>query len=77
MVLLSNVGLVELCSVRLDIVLILKQDRCTVCTERTIGSQIVFDAPDGLVSDMGRVESHFSPFGDNVSVSARQVHRFH
>jgi hypothetical protein len=77
MVLLSNVGLVELCSVRLEIVLILKQDRCTVCTERTIGSQIVFDAPDGLVSDMGRVESHFSPFGDNVSVRGRQVHRFH
>jgi hypothetical protein len=52
-------------------VLILTQDRCTVCTERTIGSQIVFDAPDGLVSDMGRVESRFSPFGDSVSVSAR------
>jgi hypothetical protein len=74
MVLLSDVGLVVLCSVRLEIVLILRQDRCTVCTESTIGSQIVFDAPDGLVRDMGRVESHFSPFGDSVSVSARQVH---
>ena len=30
-----------------DIVLILKQDRCTVCVERTIGSEIVLDAPDG------------------------------
>ena len=30
-----------------DIVLILKQDRCTVCVEPTIGSEIVFDAPDG------------------------------
>ena len=30
-----------------DIVLILTQDRCTVCVERTIGSEIVFDAPDG------------------------------
>ena len=29
------------------IVLILTQDRCTVCVERTIGSEIVFDAPDG------------------------------
>jgi hypothetical protein len=76
MVLLSDVGLGELCSVRLEIVLILTQDRCTVCTERTIGSQIVFDAPDGLVSDMGRVESGFSLFGDSVSFSARQVHRF-
>ena len=30
-----------------DIVLTLKQDRCTVCVERTIGSEIVLDAPDG------------------------------
>jgi hypothetical protein len=77
MVLLSDVGLVELRSVCLEIVLILTQDRCTVCTERTIGSQIVWDAPDGFVSDMGRVESRFSPFGDSVSVSARQVHGVH
>jgi hypothetical protein len=25
---------------------ILMQDRCTVCTERTIGHKIVLDAPD-------------------------------
>ena len=30
-----------------DIVLILTQDRCTICVERTIGSEIVLDAPDG------------------------------
>ena len=30
-----------------DILLILRQDRCTVCVERTIGSEIVLDAPDG------------------------------
>jgi hypothetical protein len=77
MVLLSDVGLVELCSVRLEIVLILTQDRCTVCTRRTIGSQIVFDAHDALVSDMGRVEFCFSLFGDSASVSARQVHGLH
>jgi hypothetical protein len=77
MVLQSDVGVVELCSVRLEIVLILTQDRCTVCTKRTIGSQIVWGAPDGLVSDMGRVEFCFSPFGDSVSVSAREVHDLH
>jgi hypothetical protein len=77
MVLLSDVGLVELCLVRLEIVLILTQDRCTVHTRRTTGIQIVFDAPDTLVSDMGRVESRFSPFGDRASVSARQVHGLH
>ena len=27
--------------------LILMQDRCTVCTERTIGLEIILDAPDG------------------------------
>jgi hypothetical protein len=55
----------------------LTQDRCMVCTKRTIVSQIVWDPPDVLVSDMGRVESHFSPFVDSVSVSARQVHGLH
>jgi hypothetical protein len=31
----------------LETVLILMQDRCTVCAERTIGSYIILDAPDG------------------------------
>ena len=30
-----------------DIVLILTQDRCTVCVKRTTGSEIVLDIPDG------------------------------
>ena len=30
-----------------DIVLILMQDRCTYYVERTIGSEIILDAPDG------------------------------
>jgi hypothetical protein len=34
-------------SVRLEIVLILTQDSCTVCAERTTGSAIVLDAPEG------------------------------
>jgi hypothetical protein len=28
-------------------VLILTQDRCTVCAERTMGLEIVLDAPNG------------------------------
>ena len=56
----------------LDIVLILMQDRCTVCVEHTIGSDIILDAPDGILGDMGHVESHFIPFGDSfVSVQDR------
>jgi hypothetical protein len=34
-------------SIRLEIVLILTQDWCMICNERTTGSVIVLDAPDG------------------------------
>jgi hypothetical protein len=37
----------KLISVCLDIVLILTQNRCMVCTKCTIGSVIVLVAPDG------------------------------
>ena len=30
-----------------DMVLILTQERCTVCVKCTIGLQIILDAPDG------------------------------
>jgi hypothetical protein len=36
-----------LVSILLEIVVILMQDRCTVCAERIIGLEIVLDAPDG------------------------------
>ena len=36
----------KLDSVYLEIVLILTQDRCTVCAERTIGMEVVLDGPD-------------------------------
>ena len=47
MILLGDEAHVEANSVRLEIVLIFSQDRCTVSAERTIGSKIVLDAPDG------------------------------
>jgi hypothetical protein len=46
------------------------QDRCTVCTEHTISSEIVLHLME-LLSDMGHVETHFGLFGDSVSVGAR------
>jgi hypothetical protein len=61
----------KLVSVRLEIVLILTQDRSMVFAERTIGSKIILDAPMDLLRDMGHVESNFGPFGDDVSVGAR------
>ena len=50
---------------------ILMQDRCTVCTERTVGSRIIYDAPYGTPGDVGHVESCFGPFGDSVNVGGR------
>ena len=61
----------KLISVYLETVLILTQDRCTVCVEHNIGSVIILDAPDGSPDDVGHVESHFFSFGDSVIVSAR------
>ena len=46
MELLGYVGHVESRSVRLEMVLVLVQDRCTVCANRTIGLDIILDAPD-------------------------------
>jgi hypothetical protein len=40
-------------SVCLDKVLILTQDRCTVCAERTTGSEIILDAPNGTPRRQG------------------------
>ena len=60
----------KLVSVRLEIVLILSQDRCAVCVECTIVLEIVLDAPMELICDMGHVESHFGLFGDSVRVGA-------
>jgi hypothetical protein len=107
----------KLVLVRLKIVSILTQDRCTACTEHTIGSEIILHTPDEtprwcgsrgnsfrsifrqcwswrkigarfapnkpkawklfythpmkLLGDVGHVESHFSPFGDSISVGER------
>ena len=46
MELLHDVGHVESRSVRLEMVLVLVQDRCTVCAKRTIGSEIGLDTPN-------------------------------
>ena len=47
MELLGDVGHVESHLVCLDMVLVLVQDRSTVCAKRIIGSEIILDAPDG------------------------------
>ena len=47
MVLLGDGVKWKLVSIRLEIVLVLVLDRCTVCPKRAIGLEIVLDAPDG------------------------------
>ena len=59
------------CSVRLEMVFVLVQDRCTVCTKRTIGSDIIFNVPMVLLGDEAQVEAPFSSFGDSASLDAR------
>ena len=61
----------NLVSVRLEIVLILTKDHCMVCVERTIGSEIVLEAPDGSPRCRGSCGISFGPFGHGVSVEVR------
>jgi hypothetical protein len=41
-----------------ETLLVLVQDRCTVCAKRTIGSKIILDAPN-------------CPFGDSANLDAK------
>ena len=50
MELLADVGREDSRSVRLEMVLVLVQDRCMVCAKCIICSDIVLDAPDGTPS---------------------------
>ena len=42
-----------------------------VCAKRTIGLDIIFDAPIVLLGDVAQVEARFSPFGDSANLDAR------
>ena len=64
-------GHVESCSVCLEMVLVLVQDRCTVCAKRTIGSKMFWTQLALLLGDKGQVEARFGPFGDSANLDAR------
>ena len=49
------------------------QDRCTVCTKRTIGSDIAFNAPMVLLGDEAQLEARFCPCADSGNLDARLV----
>ena len=63
--------------VHLEIVLVLVQDRCMVCSKQVhglfqtrLGNHFSLH-PIELLGDEAQVESRFGPFGDSVSISAR------
>jgi hypothetical protein len=72
MVLLGDEAQVEACFIYLEIVLILKQDTCTVYAEHTIGSEIILDQHlMELLGDIGHVESRIGPLRDGVKHCVR------
>ena len=71
MEILGDVGLVESCFGPFEIVLVLVEDRCTVCAKCTTGSDIVFNALMVLLGDESQVEAPFSLFGDSANLDAR------
>jgi hypothetical protein len=45
-----------------------------VCTEHTMGIEIVLEALDRLLGDEAQVKALFCPFGDSATLGARLVH---
>jgi hypothetical protein len=58
----------------LEIVLILKQDRCMGCTDRPIGSKIILARPMELLGDVVKWKLAFSLLGDSVNLSIIYLH---
>jgi hypothetical protein len=61
----------KLNSVRLEIMLILTQDRCTVWVNRIEAQKSFCTHQMELLGDMGHVESLFGSLGDSVNVGVR------
>ena len=70
----GDVSHVESRSIPLEMVLVLVQDRCTVCATRTIGSDIYFRThPMVLLGDEAQLEARFGSFGDSANLDTRSV----
>ena len=61
----------KLDSVHLGTVLVWVQDSCTVCTKRTIGSEIILTHPMVLQGDETKVEARFGLFEESANLDAR------
>ena len=63
----------NLVSVYWETMLVLVQDRCTVCAKRIIGSEIILDTMMVLLRDEAQVEACFGPFGNSANLDAKLV----
>ena len=61
----------NLVSIRLEIVLVLVQDSCTVYARRTMDSKIVLDTMMVLLCIEAQVDARFGLFGDSAKLDAR------
>jgi len=61
----------NLVSIRLEIVLVLVQDRCTLYARRTMGSKIILDTMMVLLCIEAQVDARFGLFGDSAKLDAR------
>jgi hypothetical protein len=57
----------NLTSFFLETVLLSRQDRCTICAKRTIGSEIILVVP----GDVAQAKAHFILLGDSANLDAR------
>jgi hypothetical protein len=67
MELLGDVGHEESRFGLFESVLVSVQDKSTVCTKRTIASELFWMHLMELLGDVSHVEPHFDPFRDSVS----------
>ena len=67
----------NLISVRLEIVLVLVKDKCTVCAKHTMAQKSFWMHPMVLLGDEAQAEAQFSLFGDSANLDAREVHGLH
>jgi ArsR family metal-binding transcriptional regulator len=71
MVRLGDEAQVVVCFGPFEIVVTIVQDRCTVCAERTIGSELFWTHPIELLGDEAQVEACFGLFVDSANLDAR------
>jgi hypothetical protein len=64
-------GLWNLVLVCLEIVLLSRQDRCTVCANVPLAQKSFWTHPMVLLGDEAQVEAGFSLFGDSANLDTR------